>query len=155
MSNTLRAEQEVAEKRQRRIALLARATQQELVSALKTFGEIPTPTMLRGPESGLVMVRGRMGGTGNMFNLGEASVSRATVRLASGQIGHAQRLGLDKKAVRLAAICDALGEHPIFATTIAALTETIASRLSQEDATRAEETAATRVDFFTMVRGDD
>lgn len=155
MSNTHRSDQPVVNNRQARIALLSRATLAELAEVLGSLSEIPAPVMLRGPESGLVMVRGRMGGTGNMFNLGEASVSRATVRLASGQIGHAQRLGLDRKTVRLAAICDALGEHPDFAGVIATLTDSISARIEREDAVRADETAATRVDFFTMVRGDD
>ena len=65
------------------------------------------PELLRGPETGLVTVRGRIGGGGAPFNTGEATVTRATVRLPSGQIGHAYALGRDKEKVRLAAILDA------------------------------------------------
>ena len=145
--------------RKRRIELLGRATCEELRDALQGFGAIPDVTLVRGPETGLVMVRGRMGGTGSLFNLGETTVTRATVRLvggnAEGIIGHGQRLGGDKQSAQLSAIIDALGETENQAIKVAAFIDMISSRLQAEDATLADETAATRVDFFTMVRGDD
>src|SRR5690554_1401407 len=63
---------------------------------------------LRGPETGLVAVRGRIGGGGAPFNVGEATVTRATVRLATGEVGHAYLLGRDGERTRLAATVDAL-----------------------------------------------
>nr|WP_269812739.1 phosphonate C-P lyase system protein PhnG [Aurantimonas marina] len=63
-------------------------------------------TTLRAPEAGLVMRRGRIGG-GAPFNLGEACVARASVRLASGEVGHAMVLGRDTDHARLAAFFDA------------------------------------------------
>ena len=114
---------------------------------------------VRGPEVGLVMIRGRMGGGGAPFNLGEASVTRASVRLddAAGAItGHAMIMGRDLDKARFAASLDALwqieGER---ARVEAEVVTPIMARLAESDAKRAEETAATRVDFFTMVRGDD
>jgi len=120
---------------------------------------VPTPLdaeMLRGPETGLVTVRGRIGGGGAPFNTGEATVTRATVRLASGQLGHAYALGRDKEKVRLAAILDAVWCD---AKTRAAVEEKVVAplrkRQAEADARQRAEAAATKVDFFTMVRGED
>ncbi|OLP62283.1 phosphonate C-P lyase system protein PhnG [Xaviernesmea oryzae] len=110
---------------------------------------------VRGPETGLVMVRGRIGGGGAPFNLGEATMSRATIRLADGTIGHGQLLGSDRAHARLAAIIDALGQRADYAAQVNALVSAIEADLTAADERLAEETAATRVDFFTMVRGED
>jgi alpha-D-ribose 1-methylphosphonate 5-triphosphate synthase subunit PhnG len=144
------------EKRRRCIELLAQTSCDELKAAWNELAEKPTVKPVRGPETGLVMVRGRIGGGGSPFNLGEATVTRATILLASGTAGHAQALGTDKEKARLSAIFDALwqeAETRDFVET--ALLSPTESRIATEDRQKAEETAATRVDFFTMVRGDD
>jgi alpha-D-ribose 1-methylphosphonate 5-triphosphate synthase subunit PhnG len=141
--------------RKRRIEMLARAPGAELQALVDGLTDVPVATALRGPETGLIMVRGRMGGTGSLFNLGEATVTRATVRLSTGEIGHGQRLGGDKAAARLSAIVDALGETATFATPVADFVDGIAAGLAADETRLEQETAATRVDFFTMVRGDD
>ncbi len=142
--------------RKRAADLLARAERQELATAWEALAEKPAVQLVRGPETGLVMVRGRIGGGGAPFNLGEVTVTRATIRLASGSVGHAQALGTDREKARLAAIFDALWQaddtQGIVETT---LLSPIAARIAAADQRKADETAATRVDFFTMVRGDD
>ena len=112
---------------------------------------------LRGPETGLVTVRGRIGGGGAAFNTGEATVTRATVRLPSGQIGHAYALGRDKEKVRLAAILDAswCAEETRATRSRRRSLRRCSRRTAEADAKRRAETAATKVDFFTMVRGED
>jgi alpha-D-ribose 1-methylphosphonate 5-triphosphate synthase subunit PhnG len=116
----------------------------------------PAHTAVRGPETGLVMIRGRIGGGGAPFNTGEATVTRATVRLPSGQVGHAYALGRDKEKVRIAAILDASwcaeDTRGIVETKVVA---PLARMAAETDAKRRAETAATKVDFFTMVRGED
>jgi len=144
------------EGRQRAAALLARATSDELNAAWDKLSEKPEVRPVRGPETGLVMVRGRIGGGGDPFNLGEATITRATILLASGTAGHAHALGTDKTKVRMAAIFDALwqeGPTQVFVET--EILGRIEARIAEEDRRKAEETAATRVDFFTMVRGED
>ena len=144
------------EGRQRAAALLARATSDELNAAWDKLSDKPEVRPVRGPETGLVMVRGRIGGGGDPFNLGEATVTRATILLASGTAGHAHALGTDKTKVRMAAIFDALwqeGPTQVFVET--EILGPIEARIAEEDRQKAEETAATRVDFFTMVRGED
>lgn len=111
---------------------------------------------MRGPETGLVTVRGRIGGGGAVFNTGEATVTRATVRLPSGHIGHAFALGRDRKKVRLAAILDALWCNEETRPTVEEMiVQPVVNQVAQADARKQAETAATKVDFFTMVRGED
>lgn len=142
--------------RRRTASLLARAKTDELDAAWEGLPTKPDVKPVRGPETGLIMVRGRIGGGGAPFNLGEATVTRATVLLSSGTAGHAQALGTDKEKVRLAAIFDALWQEAEMRDFVeTALLAPIEARLAAEEQRKAEETAATRVDFFTMVRGED
>lgn len=138
------------------MALLAQATSQELQAFWSQWNEKPEVETLRGPETGLVMIRGRIGGGGEPFNFGEATVTRATVRLGNGAVGHAYALGRQGEKVRLAAVFDALwqGETERRAVEDKVLAP-IARRLSDDLESKRSETAATKVDFFTMVRGDD
>lgn len=142
-------------------ALLAKAELQELASFWSNQSEQPQVDVLRGPETGLVMVRGRIGGGGAPFNLGETTVTRATVRVASGassegSVGHSYALGRDHEKARLAAIADALWLAPQSREAVERdLLQKIAQRLDARATQRRREAAATKVDFFTMVRGDD
>ncbi|WP_294643763.1 phosphonate C-P lyase system protein PhnG [uncultured Aureimonas sp.] len=118
--------------------------------------DVPAAMPVRGPEVGLVMLRGRAGGGGAAFNLGEASVCRATVRLATGEVGHAMILGRDAETARIAAHFDALWQTDIWRDRIE--TEVVTPALAADAKAlerRAEETEATRVDFFTVARGED
>lgn len=111
---------------------------------------------VRGPETGLVTVRGRIGGGGAPFNFGEATVTRATVKLATGEVGHAYALGRDKEKARLSAIADALWQDPARRADVEAkVVAPLRAGLAASDERRRAETAATKVDFFTMVRGED
>ncbi|APO73054.1 phosphonate metabolism protein PhnG [Rhizobium etli 8C-3] len=145
-----------ASERKRVADLLARAERNELVEAFEAITDKPAVQPVRGPETGLVMVRGRIGGGGASFNLGEVTVTRATMKLGSGAVGHAQALGTDREKARLAAIFDALWQDDAMKDFVEErLLLPIAARIAGVDRRKADETAATRVDFFTMVRGDD
>lgn len=114
----------------------------------------PEFTWLRKPEVGTMMVQGRAGAVGAAFNLGEVTVTRASVRLPCGTIGHALVQGRDTRKAERAALLDALlqteHEEQLQATVLAPL-----QAAEQEEAeTRARRAAATKVDFFTMVRGE-
>ncbi|EKF61269.1 Phosphonate metabolism protein [Agrobacterium albertimagni AOL15] len=142
--------------RKRIVDLLARATPAELEDAMSAFDPAPACTALRGPETGLVMVKGRIGGGGAPFNLGEATVSRASIRLSDGRIGHGYRLGTDRKAAQLSAVLDALAQDEAGrALAETRLLAPLEARLAVEAKKLETETAATKVDFFTMVRGED
>ena len=144
-----------AEERQKAMGLLAKASRAELQAAFDALEDKPAVQPVRGPETGLVMVRGRIGGGGAPFNLGEATVTRASIRLEDGTVGHGQSLGTDGAKARLAAIFDALVQQPARKAEVDTLLAAIATRIADEDAAKARQTAATRVDFFTMVRGED
>ncbi len=136
------------------MAVLAHAEAGEIAARLRNF-TLPAHQDLRAPENGLVMLRGRIGGDGAPFNLGEATVSRAAVRLASGEVGFGYTLGRDGEKARLIALCDALVQSRDFGGlvergVIAPLREQLMVKRKQA----AEETAATKVDFYTMVRGE-
>lgn len=118
--------------------------------------DAPDAIPVRGPEIGAIMLRGRIGGGGAPFNLGEASVTRATVRLESGELGYSIVLGRDAPKARMIAHLDALRQLPDWVARIEkCFVEPALERAREQARTQAEETEATRVDFFTMVRGED
>jgi alpha-D-ribose 1-methylphosphonate 5-triphosphate synthase subunit PhnG len=140
--------------RQEAMGVLSHATSGRLGELWGAWADKPGFHRVRGPETGLVMVRARAGGGGNPFNLGEATVTRATVRLETGEVGHAYCLGRDGNKAVQAALFDALWQRdptPVETHVLAPLRAEAAGA----DKHRRDETAATRVDFFTMVRGDD
>lgn len=138
------------------MAVLADATVDEIERGLQSVFERPDYVELRPPETGLVMLRGRIGGEGAPFNLGEATVTRAAVRIPSGQVGFAYVLGRDQKKARLSAFCDALWQNASYRDALERDVLTpIRTRAEAERAQQRAQTAATRVDFFTMVRGED
>ena len=141
--------------RRRTMEALAKADLSVLEDAWNRLAPTPAYTVVRGPETGLVMIRGRIGGGGAPFNLGEATVSRATIRLESGEIGFGQMLGLAPRKAELAALFDALAQRAEHASVVAELVVSIETKVAEEDAEHLRRTAATRVDFFTMVRGED
>ena len=142
--------------RKNRMSVLANADGEELKRLWGALGIDPVCSFVRGPETGLVALRGRIGGGGSPFNFGEATATRATVRLENGIIGHSVILGRDRTKVRLAAIIDALAQDPDLADRIETdLIGPLQARCKAADERRMAETAATRVNFFTMVRGED
>ncbi|WP_257168640.1 phosphonate C-P lyase system protein PhnG [Bradyrhizobium sp. SRS-191] len=147
-------EMALQERRKGAMRVLAHVPSAEIGARMAEL-EVPSHRELRAAESGLVMVRGRIGGDGAPFNLGEATVSRAAVRLDSGEVGFGYVLGRDSDKARLIALCDALLQSPEHAQAIEA--KVVAPLRAQVQAGReqsAAEAAATRVDFYTMVRGE-
>ncbi|HSP58121.1 MAG TPA: phosphonate C-P lyase system protein PhnG [Halomonas sp.] len=115
---------------------------------------------IRGPQTGMAMVRGRMGGTGNAFNLGEMTLSRASVVLkdgtpGAGSLGHGWVSGRDHRHAELIALADACSQCPEWAGRIEDdLVAPLEEALKTEREARSRTAAATRVDFFTMARGE-
>jgi alpha-D-ribose 1-methylphosphonate 5-triphosphate synthase subunit PhnG len=130
----------------------ARATLDELRSLVAP--EPDDVVDLRAPEVGLVLVRGRIGGDGRPFNLGEATVTRAAVRLPTGEVGQAHVLGREPERARLGALVDALWQVPARRDEIERGLRGVRERIEAQAELRRRRTAATRVDFFTVARGD-
>lgn len=134
------------------MSVLAKAPPARLAALMP---DLPAHDDLRAPEIGAVMVQGRTGGTGAPFNLGEMTVTRCSVRLADGTVGHACVQGRDKGHARRAALADAMMQTPGRAALDASVLAPLRAEEAARRAARAAKAAGTRVEFFTMVRGED
>src|SRR2546429_5457117 len=85
-SESLADENGAQARRKAVMAVLAHSATADIAGRLGMVA-LPAHEDLREPENGLVMVRGRIGGDGAPFNLGEAAGTRAPVRLATGEGG--------------------------------------------------------------------
>src|SRR6202163_4060953 len=133
------------------MAVLAQAHTPEIQQGLAAVVDAPRYVELRPVATGLVMVRGRIGGDGAPFNLGEATVTRAAVQMDSGEVGFSYLLGRDHDKARLAALCDAPWQDGRWRDAIERhVLAPIRMRLERERAEKREQAAATRVDFFTL-----
>jgi alpha-D-ribose 1-methylphosphonate 5-triphosphate synthase subunit PhnG len=136
------------------MAVLAHAATAEIAGHLEAL-DVPAYEPLREAENGLVMLRGRIGGDGASFNLGEATVSRAAVRLAGGEVGFGYVLGRDRGKAELIALCDALIQTDAFAEAVETQVLTpLRAGIEVDRQLKAAQTAATKVDFYTLVRGE-
>jgi alpha-D-ribose 1-methylphosphonate 5-triphosphate synthase subunit PhnG len=135
------------------LSILAKARADEVISAWEALSERVGYQALRAPEVGLLLVRGRMGGTGDAFNFGEMTLTRAAVRLESGETGVAYVAGRERRHAEIAAALDAMMQSPELRPRVE---QPIIARLAGAQQTRravaARKAAATKVDFFTMVR---
>lgn len=141
--------------RKRWMASLAKAPAGLLADLWQETGMAQEFDWLRTPEIGTVMVRGAMGGTGAAFNLGEMTVTRCALRLKDGTVGHAYVSGRDRKKAEIAALCDALMQTGQAARIQAKILDPVDMAAQDVRRTKAQKAAATKVDFFTLVRGED
>lgn len=136
------------------LSVLAKAQPEEMAAVWSALDERPGYQALRAPEIGLVLVRGRMGGLGDPFNVGEMTVTRAAVRLESGETGLAYVAGRDRRHAEIAAAVDAMMQSPGLRGRVEG---PVVARLDRAQQARrtltARKAAATKVDFFTMVTG--
>ncbi|MCW5697542.1 MAG: phosphonate C-P lyase system protein PhnG [Bauldia sp.] len=142
--------------RREALGTIARATLDELRHTWSLLDPEPQHEFVRPPEAGMVMVRGRIGGGGAPFNLGEATVTRAVARLKSGAVGYATVLGRDLRRAGFAALLDAAWQTEAHRDLVEAdLLGPVRARLAASSELTARRTAATKVAFFTLVRGED
>jgi len=137
------------------MSLMARAPEGRVSALLDRAAPRPAFTWLRAPEVGSAMVRGRAGGTGAPFNLGEMTVTRCALTLDSGETGHAYVQGRRKADAEAAALVDALMQTDAAGDLHSKVLDPLEAEATARTSTRAAKAAATKVDFFTMVRGDD
>lgn len=137
------------------MSLLAKAPEGQVAALLDGAIARPDFTWLRAPEIGSTMVRGRAGATGAPFNLGEVTVTRCALSLAGGAVGHAYIQGRRKADAEAAALVDALMQGAEAATVRAQVLVPLEAERTAAKVARAAKAAATKVEFFTMVRGED
>jgi alpha-D-ribose 1-methylphosphonate 5-triphosphate synthase subunit PhnG len=137
------------------MGLLAQAAPEDLEAHWQSLAPQPGYTLLRPAETGLVMVRGRISGSGAPFNLGEMTMTRCAVRMAEGPVGFGHVAGRNRRHAELAAIFDALlqDRHRHDGLQDSLIAGLVRARDAARSADRAE-IAATRVDFFTLARGE-
>lgn len=135
------------------LGLIAQSGLEAVEHAFAALAEVPSHSPVRAPETGLVMVRGRMGGEGGPFNVGEMTVTRAAVRLDSGEIGVGYVGGRSRRHAELAALADGMIQSTRWRAALkgAVLAPLEAARAARREA-RSRKAAATKVEFFTMVR---
>ena len=154
MDDTLPSDEAVRQ-RQEWMAVLAKASAEAIEALWIALPDRPAWTHLRPPEIGMVMVRARAGAAGQRFNMGEMTVTRCVVRLSEGGTGHAYVAGRDGRHAELAALIDALMQIPARRDEIRrCVIDPLTATQAEARARIARRTAATKVDFFTMVRGD-
>lgn len=141
------------EGRQNWMSVLARASADDIACRLSGLHPLPRYRLIRGPETGLVMVQGRAGGDGVPFNLGEVTVTRCTLCLEDGRVGHAYVAGRDARQAELAALVDAwLLDESARARVLAAVIDPLAVVQRDAAAEVSRRAAATKVEFFTMTQ---
>jgi alpha-D-ribose 1-methylphosphonate 5-triphosphate synthase subunit PhnG len=140
--------------RQHWIGVLACAGRSELQPFEDALRDIEYQ-LIRAPEIGMTLVRGRMGGNGAPFNVGEMSVTRCVVRLADGRTGYSYLAGRDKAHAELAALADAHLQGTQQRHWLTEMITPLATAQAKRRAQKEAETAATKVEFFTLVRGEN
>ncbi|WP_422880891.1 phosphonate C-P lyase system protein PhnG [Pantoea agglomerans] len=142
--------------RQRWLSVLAHSSAALLETHWQALNLQPAFTLVRPAEIGLTRLQARMGATGKRFVMGDATVTRAVVQLSDGTLGYSYLLGRDKAHAERCALLDALLQQP---ETRQLLEEKIITPLAawrdEQRQLRAREIASSKVDFFTLVRGDN
>ncbi|WP_299617766.1 phosphonate C-P lyase system protein PhnG [uncultured Tateyamaria sp.] len=137
------------------MSLLSKAPAGRVATLLDAAMARPDFKWLRAPEIGSVMVQGRAGGTGAPFNIGEMTVTRCALTLPGGEVGHAYIQGRRKADAEAAALVDALMQGGAAGAVRTAVLEPLQAEQMIAKTARAQKAAATKVEFFTMARGED
>ena len=144
------------EARRHWMGVLARADLADLESYWEREQDGVHYRHLRPSETGLVMARGRAGGNGQRFNLGEMTVTRCSLQFPGGIVGHGYVAGRDRRHAELAAAFDALLQLSERRDQIQRhVIHPLKQKYINEKESRSKKAAATKVDFYTMVRGED
>lgn len=149
-------ESRIQAERQWWMGVLARAKPNDLKPLEKFLPLSEDYQVIKRPEIGTVMVEARAGGAGRRFNFGEATMTRCVIQLSSGELGFSYALGRDKAKAEQAALIDALLQmgQPDVKSAIMSRLQVIEARLQANKDLRSRKAAATKVNFFTLVRGE-
>ena len=140
--------------RKKNLSILAKANDDFLVKIFNQSSLSESYIWLRKPEIGTVMVQGRMGAVGDQFNLGEITVTRCSLKIKGGVVGHGYSKGRNKEKVKIIALCDALSQTSKVKKVKKYILEPLEIEEKKNKKVEKEKAEATKVDFFTMARGD-
>ncbi len=140
--------------RQGWMATLAKGNLNQLETKVSEIGTLPQYSLIRPPEIGLTMVRGRAGGRGQIFNLGEMTITRCAVKIEE-VMGFGYVAGRSYRHAELAALCDGLMQLPEWHDIVQSVViEFLEAEANHQKEIKQLQTEATKVNFFTMARGD-
>lgn len=141
------------------------ANRQQYLSLISLFNEatlkailadvtVPDYQFLKPPTIGSLMLRGKTESVGKQFNLGEATMTQCVLRLTdSHTVGYGYVLGRNKEKATLCASIDAMmQENP--QALLPKLTEAQNTLMAERQASQ-QDVQKTKVNFFTLVRGED
>lgn len=140
---------------QRQAWLAVLAQEKEALSQYETALTAQAYEVLRAPEVGMAMVKGKTAGEGQVFNLGEVTVTRCVVRLDGGEVGYGYVVGRSKQQALLLALADAHLQGPKQAEWTQTMLAPLRQQCQQKALLQQQQVAKTKVDFFTLVRGED
>lgn len=153
--NNINTDTEADKQRQYLLSVLAKSSLQDILHHWEPLGISPDFNYLKSPEFGMVMVRAPASGSGQLFNMGEMTVTRCVIQLPSGVIGYGYTSGRDKEKSQLIAIIDACFQDEKFKMSIEEnVLHSLATALREKENNEAAKVKSTKVDFFTMVRGE-
>ena len=140
--------------RKKNLSTLAKANDNLLTNLFQASSLPDNYTWLRKPEIGTVMVQGRIGATGAQFNIGEITVTRCSLKIEGEFVGHGYSKGRNKEKAKIIALCDALGQTKEADKLEEMVIKPLELKEAENRKLEKEKAAATKVDFFTMVRGE-
>ncbi len=144
------------QQRQQLISVLAKSSLQDIKQCWDHSIDEYEYSTLRQPQTGMVMAVARTEAKGEPFNLGEVSVTRCALRLNNGETGIGYVMGSNKEHALYVAILDAIAQQPNQYEAInSTVVQPLQQKLLQAHQKQQQKTDTTRVDFFTMVRGED
>ncbi|WNN42911.1 phosphonate C-P lyase system protein PhnG [Winslowiella toletana] len=142
--------------RQHWLSVLAHSQPEQLEQHWLALKLQPDYQVIRPAETGLTRLQARMGATGQRFVLGDMTITRAVVRTADGTCGYSYIAGRDKAHAERCALLDALlQQQEMHQLLQQQLITPLAAARAERQQLRSREIASSRVDFFTLVRGDN
>ncbi|MBD1559239.1 phosphonate C-P lyase system protein PhnG [Vibrio sp. S9_S30] len=142
--------------RQGWMSALARTHFLHLKNLWEPLNLSPHYQVIRQAETGLIQVQSRMGSTGNPFNIGDMTVTRSVIKLPGGEMGYSYIKGRNKEHAHLAALIDALMQTETHCASLKQqVIEPLMAFMEEQTKVRRQHIATSKVEFFTMVRGED
>lgn len=137
------------------LSVLSRSSAEDIEQRWNNLDLQPQFTLLKPPEIGMVMVKARTGGNGSAFNMGEMTVTRTVLQLASNELGYGYTAGRDKEKSLHIALIDACYQCDAWRDRIHTdLLQPLSEQLQVVEQQHTEQVDRTKVNFFTMVRGE-
>ncbi len=141
--------------RKNALSILAKSALSNIVECWDSVDIDPVFSFLKKPEVGMVMVRAKAGGDGQQFNMGEMTVTRCVIQLDSKEIGYGYTSGRNPKKSKIIAVIDACFQVNTLNKTIENnIISPLENILMEKESKQKNKVDSSKVDFFTMVRGE-